>query len=105
MIFVRGHIDQQALAAEIAGAIQHLGPNVVRVRYSFAEDSIGDPAIYFRIVLTDESSRATNLADVTGAIAGKMFQRLDPYERWGLSPYFRYRSVSEADKRNDPDWA
>jgi hypothetical protein len=35
---------------------------VVRIRHSFGEDWSGDPAIYFRIVLSDEASAAAGLA-------------------------------------------
>jgi hypothetical protein len=27
-----------------------------------------------------------------------------PYENWGLLPYFSFRSKSEQEKRNDPEW-
>ncbi|MBV9768016.1 MAG: hypothetical protein JOZ32_00460 [Bryobacterales bacterium] len=30
---------------------------VVRIRHSFSRDSDGDPAIYFRIIVTDEARR------------------------------------------------
>ena len=41
---------------------------VVRIRHSFSRDWDGDPAIYFRIVVTDEARRTIPLALLTGGL-------------------------------------
>ena len=76
---------------------------VVRVRYSFAEDWSGDPAIYFRIVLSDEASRRDKLGDTTRRIRSELTDdlRLDESE---YIPYFDFRSKAEQDKLKDPEW-
>ncbi len=33
-----------------------LAPDVVRIRLNIAQDWSGDPAIYFRVILSDEAS-------------------------------------------------
>jgi len=73
---------------------QDLAPDVVRVRLSIGQDWSGDPAVYFRVTLSDEASQGDRLADVTGFVSGKLFDEL------GLSdldhiPYFKFRSQSE----------
>jgi hypothetical protein len=53
--------ERDQIAREVEHAIAQLGPEVVRVRYRVGEDWDGDPAIYFRVVLTDEASGRENL--------------------------------------------
>lgn len=100
-----GSIRQSDLANETAKAIRKLGKEVVRVRYNLGTDSTGEPSIFFRIVLADAASREDKLAAVTGRIATILFDEIRPHEQWGLLPYFSFRSKSEQEKRNDPEWA
>jgi hypothetical protein len=92
------------LANKITKVIRKLGNEVVRVNYSLGSDSTGEPAIFFRVVLTDAASREDKLAEVTGRIARILFDEVRPYENWGLLPYFSFRSKSEQKARNDPEW-
>ena len=90
----REHVDEIA---------RELAPDVVRIRFNVAQDWSEHPAIYFRVVLSDEASREGRLADVTGRVSGKLFDEL------GLAalehiPYFRYRSRSEQAKLQDKAW-
>jgi len=99
-----GIVHQSPLANEIAKAIRKLGKETVRVNYSMGTDSTGEPSIFFRIVLTDAASREDKLAEVTDRITTILFDEMRPYENWGLLPYFSFRSKSEQEKRNDPEW-
>ena len=99
-----GLVHQTHLAKEIAKAIRKLGKDAVGVNYSLGTDSTGEPLIFFRIVLTDAASREDTLAEVTGRIATILFDEIRPYENWGLVPYFSFRSKSEQEKLNHPDW-
>lgn len=105
MVVPRGFVHQSELAADVERAKGKLGPDVVRLRHSISDDASGEPAIYFRIVLSDAASREATLAEVTGQIAATLFDDLKPYENWGLTPYFSFRSQSEQAKRNDPEWS
>jgi hypothetical protein len=100
-----GYVHQTQLAGEIAKAVAKLGKDVVRVKYSLEPDSTGEPSIFFRIVLTDAASREDRLAEVTSRIAALLFDEIRPHENWGMLPYFSFRSKSEQEKRNDPEWA
>ena len=80
-----------------------LAPDVVRIRSKVAPDWSEHPAIYFRVVLSDNASRGDRLADVTGRVSARLFDEL------GLAllehiPYFRFRSESEQYKLKDPAW-
>jgi len=101
-----GFVHQGQLDHELKNAIAKLPDReVVRVRHSIGVDSTGDPAIFFRIVLTDLASKTDSLAEVTGRLSGTLFDELRPHENWGLIPYFNFRSNSEQENRNDPEWA
>jgi hypothetical protein len=101
-----GFVNQAQLAQSVNDAIRSLKPEeVVHVAYSIGNDSTDDPAIFFRIVLTDEASGEDRLADVTGHVASTLFDSIRPIDNWGLTPYFSFRSFSEQRMRNDPEWS
>ena len=100
-----GLVHQAKLADEVSRTVRKLGKDVVRVNYNIGADSTGEPSIFFRVVLTDAASREDRLAEVTGRIAGILFDEIRPYENWGLLSYFSFRSKSEQERRNDPEWA
>ena len=98
-----GYISQEQIANEVERVKLLLGPEVVRVRYNTGEDMDGDPAIYFRIVLTDSASRRETLVEVTQKIKNIFEDELRPYENWGLHSYFNFRNQSEQAKREGLD--
>src|ERR1700684_3347327 len=76
---------------------------VVRIRHSFSRDWDGDPAINFRIVLTDKVRRDHRLSELADVIGGTLIRDLALYESEysAYIPYFYYRSKSEEDKLKD----
>ena len=53
---------------------------VVRIRHSFSRDWDGDPAIYFRIVITDEARRTIPLRELTGRVEDALIKDLALYD-------------------------
>lgn len=105
-IIPSGLIHRAQVDREIAKAVRKLRKSdVVRVYHSIEADWSGEPAIYFRIVLTDPASVESNLMAVTSRITATLSDELRPYENWGLIPYFSFRSKSENAARNDPGWS
>ena len=104
MPFPTGYVNQAQLGDLISEAARRLGPEVVHVAYSLGPDSTGEPSIFMRILLADAYIREDTIADLTGRIAGDLFDTVRPIENWGLRPYFNFRSKSEQDRRRDPDW-
>jgi len=100
-----GFVNQTQLADQVTRAKRKFGKEVVRVNYSLGTDSDGEPAMFFRIVLSDAASREDMLADVTGRIMTTLFDEIRPHENWGVLPYFSFRSKSEQASRNDPEWS
>ena len=91
------------LSTAVIQAVQTLGPEVVRLRHTIGEDTSGDPAIFFRIVLADWAVDEETLADVAGKISTTLINELRPYENWGVFPYFSFRSNSEPSAERE--WA
>jgi hypothetical protein len=79
---------------------------VVRIRHSFSRDWDGDPAIYFRIVVTDEARRNLPLAVLTGRIEDTLIRDLALFnsEYSVYIPYFEFRTKAEQDRSKDPEW-
>ena len=81
-----------------------LAPDVVRIRLDVTTDWTGDPALYFRVTLSDEASRRRPLRQITGLVRAKVAEELRLKE-FDHHPYFRFRSYSEQAKLQDPVWA
>lgn len=96
-------LDRAQLEKRIEKAKRKLGSEVVRANHSLGTDWSGDPAIYFRIVLTDAASQEDGLVDVTLRISTFLTDEIRPYEL-GLIDYCSFRSKSENDARHDPGW-
>src|SRR6202161_4043426 len=94
------HLSPQQLK-EFAQKVEEVAnkfPNeVVRIRHSFSRDWDGDPAIYFRIVVTDEARRTIPLGELTGRIRDALTKDLALYEsEYSVYiPYFNYRTNAE----------
>ena len=64
----------------------------------------GDPAIFFRVLLSDTASRPDNLRQIRRRVDRELF---DEFLSLGESDYFphtTFRSQSEQDELKDPQW-
>jgi hypothetical protein len=51
------------------------------------------------VILSDEAtSERDQLFSVTNHVSHFIFQELEPMEKWGVFPYFDFRSKSEQEK-------
>jgi hypothetical protein len=79
---------------------------VVRIRHSFSRDWDGDPAIYFRIIFTDDAVKRYPLSELTHRIEDALIKDLALYtsEYSVYIPYFDFRTRSEQERSKDPQW-
>lgn len=105
MYVPRGVAQPGQLAAAIADIERMLGANVVRLRYAIGTNWSGEPAIYFRILLSDPASRRDRLHGVASRAEAVIQEQLDPLNSWGLVPYYNFRSQTEQDMLKEPAWA
>lgn len=98
-----GHINQSQLSGAVTEAAQSLDPREVRdVRFTIGTDAHGQPAIFFAILLTPYAVHKSRFAEVTGRIAGRLFDDVQPFNQWGLQPYFNFTDSSSHFK--NPGW-
>lgn len=79
---------------------------VVWIRHLFSRDWDGDPAIYFKILFTDEALSRHPLTELTRGIRNALIKELALYDsEYSLYiPYFNFRTKAEQDKLKDPQW-
>ena len=81
-----GIVHQRQVAAAIQKAAQALPPEVARIRYSLTLDSTGTDAILFRVLLSDEASRADRLYETTQRISRKIIDIVQPMKSSAWKP-------------------
>jgi hypothetical protein len=94
-------IDQ----AELDRIAKDLGPDVVYIRSNVGTDWAGDPAIHFRVVLSDavansDFQRLPEVTDRVSSLLENEFQLSD----LDLFSYIDYRTLSEQEAINEPAW-
>src|SRR5215475_9705627 len=92
---------EKKIAAAVKRAERKLKPDVVRIRFNLGFDHVGDPSVFFRIVLSDEASKLARLRESMDKVQETLEDGFDEDEL-GLLPYFNYRSLSEQSEMNEP---
>jgi hypothetical protein len=88
-----GYVNQAQLEQAVSEAAQALDAREVReVRFTLGPDPDGEPSIFFGVLLTPYAIQASRFADVTRRVTTALFDRLQPYNRWGLQSYFNFTS-------------
>ena len=105
VIIPRAFAQQDEFAAALEKVEQQLHPQVVYIRHSFGNDWTGEPAVFFRILLSDDASKREQLLNVTNQVRDAIVWQVEPLEQWGVLPYFNYRSQSEQAAMKEEAWA
>lgn len=104
MDYAKGYLQRDELDKAVSAVIPLLGPDVERLRYTVDEDWSGDPALFFKIVLSEEARRDDRLLAATRRIQAAIDRPLEPLIEWGLLRYINYRSHAEFSARQDKAW-
>ncbi len=98
-----GFVHQAQLKDAVDEAIKLLDTREVRdVRFTIGSDADGEPSIFFAILLSSYAIHASRFASVTERVATTLFDQIQPFNRWGLQPYFNF-TADPAHFKN-PDW-
>ena len=81
--------------------MQEYGPDVVRIRFRLGEDWTGDPAIFFDLVVTDDSVKTRRYFELTREIRNRL-QDLFGFPETGYMAFTGVCSESEQAKIKDP---
>lgn len=94
---------QREIDEAIAGVVRELAPDVIRIRYDIGQDSTGDWAIFFRVILSDQAGQR-KLRQVATEVVRLLENRLD-FPSMGVFPYHNFRSASEQAQIQEEAWA
>ena len=100
----KAFVQQDDFDKAVKRVEKQLAGQVVRLRYSLDYDSTGDPAVFFRAVMPDEALGQEQLIDSIHKLWFEIEQKLKPRQRWGVYPYYRYRSQSSQERMEEPSW-
>ena len=104
MIFTTlGLVNQGAIDLAVRRVEREFSPDVVRIGYSFEDDSTGAPAIFFRILVRDDAAPINHLKDLARRLSIALMNEVRTDEN-GLRSVFNYRTVSEQQELQDPAW-
>jgi hypothetical protein len=104
MLSSTGFVAQSEVARRVSEIERTFSGHVLRIRYSIGADWSNEPAIFFRIILSDEDSREEGLRAITSVISDRLADGVGDAEM-GLRRYFNFRSESEQESLKDPAWA
>lgn len=99
-VYPPAFIRQSQFKAEVERIAQRLAPQVVTIIPTLGNDWSGEPAVFFMVILTDASSGRDQLLDVSNEVSEAVVRKVQPLERWGVLPYFNFRSQSEQAEMN-----
>lgn len=104
MIVAKAFLQPEVLDKSIEQVKPLLQPDVVSLGYRLGEDWTGDPAIFFQVVLTDNATRRERLLPSAKHAQQVIEEHVQPWEQWGVWPYFNFRSQAEQAIRGDKGW-
>lgn len=88
---------------QVDQVVRELAPDVVRIRFNTGRDWSDYPAIYFRVLLSNEASRGERLGAVAREAKKKLSDELG-LEELEQFPYFSFRNLQEQAELQDPKW-
>ena len=102
-VAVSGLVNQGEIASAVRKVERNFSPQVVRIGHSYGDDGTGAPAVYFRILVSDEVAHQPQLREVSRRLAIDLMNEARTDEN-GLRAYFDFRSVSEQQELQYPAW-
>jgi len=91
----KAYVQQVQFEAAIARVEHRLAPHVVKIIPTFGNDWTGEPAVFLMVILSDAATKRDQLLNMANRVSNAITQRVEPLEKWGVLPYFNFRSQSE----------
>ena len=98
MYLPKADTHRRLLEAKVQEVAKTLGPDIVSVTPTFEDNWMGEPAVFFMIILTDAASERGRLLDTATQASRTIEWNVEPLEEWGVLPYFNFRLQSEQAK-------
>lgn len=96
-------VHQPKIDKALKKIVRALKPDVVRIRYSFEDNFMGDPSVWFRVVLSDEAAQHHHIHERAQRVRRMVSDLIDPHGL-GLESYLYVRSLSDQEESRDPLW-
>ncbi|HYL38705.1 MAG TPA: hypothetical protein VEV17_22500 [Bryobacteraceae bacterium] len=100
MYLPKAFAQQAQFQAAVARAARSLAPQVVSIIPTLGDDWMGEPSVFFMVILADSAARRDRLSKVTNQVSETVVQQVQPLEKWGVLPYFNFRAESEQARLN-----
>jgi hypothetical protein len=104
MLMVRRSEVEQEIADAVKRVEEALRPDVVRIRFSYGDDWTGEESVFYRVLLSDKAAKSKRLGKIAQDISLKLYLDV-PASDFGLHSYTNFRSKSEQDELQDPEWS
>ena len=82
-----------------------LPTQVLSVTPTLGTDWNGESAVFFDVILADNSVPRSHLLAFTKEISRAIVREIRPLEEWGVLPYFNFLTQSERARMKEPTWA
>ena len=82
-----------------------LPPQVVSVTLNLGTDWAGEAAVFFQVILADNSVPRDQLLALTKQIKWTIVRQIRPLQEWDVLPYFDFLTESEQSNMKEPAWA
>lgn len=100
MYIARAMAQQSAFYGAVSQIM--LPPQVLSLTPMLGTDGNGNDAVFFKVVLADNSAPRNQLLALTRQISALIVQKLNPNEEWGVWPYFDFITQSEEARNKQP---
>jgi hypothetical protein len=82
-----------------------LPPQVLSVTPTLGTDWNGESAVFFDVILADNSVPRPQLLAFTRQISRAIVREIRPLEEWGVLPHFNFLTETERARMKEPTWA
>jgi hypothetical protein len=103
-VYIARAVAHQAQFLEAIAGVA-LPPEVLSATPTLGTDWNGDSAVFFQVILADNSVPRPKLLAFTKQISRAIVQEIRPLEEWDVVPYFDFLTESERAKMKEPSWA
>ncbi len=96
MLIAPAFAQPDELLAAVRGVRDNLKPQLSDITYTLDRDWAGDPAIFFEVVVPDALAERDPMLRKSRHLRFDIQDALQPVEKWGVMPYFRFLTESES---------
>ncbi len=94
MLIAPAFAQPDELRAAVRGVRDTLKPQLSDITYTLDRDWAGDPAIFFEVVIPDALAQHDPMLGKSRHLLADIQAALQPMDKWGVIPYFKFLTES-----------